>query len=81
MSQRTEYVEEEIVVDLKFKVTINSFSNHNGFSQGQIESAIEEFKEHIKKELEYKLNGEYRQQEFLQSIDYVNYEVDSESGL
>lgn len=51
MSQRTQNVNEEIIVDLQFKVTINSFSNHDGFKQGQIEKAIEEFKENIKKEL------------------------------
>lgn len=81
MSQRTQHVEEEIIVDLQFKVTIKSFSNHDGFKQGQIEIAIEEFKEEIKKELEYKINGEYYQQDFLQSVDYVHYEVDSENGL
>ena len=81
MSQRTQHVEEEIIVDLQFKVTIKSFSNHNGFKQGQIEMAIDEFKENIKKQLEYKVNGEYWQQEFLQSVDFVNYEADSENGL
>ena len=81
MSQRTQHVEEEIIVDLQFKVTIKSFSNHDGFKQGQIEMAVEEFKENIKKELEYKVNGEYWQQEFLQSVDYVHYEADSENGL
>ena len=34
MSQRTQHVNEEIIVALKFKVTINSFSNHNGFKKG-----------------------------------------------
>ena len=81
MSQRTQNVEEEIIVDLQFKVTIKSFSNHDGFKQGQIEKAIEEFKENIQKELEYKVNGEYSQQEFLESVDLVYYEVDSENGL
>ncbi len=81
MSQRSKNVNEEIIVDLKFKVTIKSFSNHNGFKEGQIEQAIEEFKENIKKELECKVNGEYQQQEFLQSVDFVYYEVDSQNGL
>lgn len=81
MSQRSKNVNDEIVVDLKFKVTINSFSNHNGFKEGQLEKAIEEFKQQIKTELEYKVNGEYQQQEFLQSVDFVNYKVDSETGL
>jgi len=81
MSQRSKNINEEIIVELKFKVTINSFSNHNGFKEGQIEQAIEEFKEQIKKELEYKVNGEYQQQEFLQSVDFVSYEADSQNGL
>jgi beta-lactamase class D len=81
MSQRSQGVNEEFTIELKFKVTISSFSNHDGFKQGQIERAIEEFKENIKKEIEYNVNGEYNQQEFLQTVDYVNYEVDSESGL
>ena len=81
MSQRNKSVNEEMIVELKFKVTIKSFSNHNGFKEGQIEQAIQEFKENIRKELEYKVNGEYSQQEFLESVDLVYYEVDSENGL
>jgi hypothetical protein len=81
MSQRSQSVNEEFTVELKLKVTIKSFSNHDGFKQGQIERAIEEFKENIKKEIEYNVNGEYNQQEFLQTVDFVTYEVDSESGL
>jgi NADPH-dependent 7-cyano-7-deazaguanine reductase QueF len=81
MSQRSKSVNEEIIVELKFKVTINSFSNHNGFNEGQIEQAIQEFKENIQKELEYKVNGEYYQQEFLESVDFVSYEADSQNGL
>ena len=77
MSQRTQHVNEEIIVELKLKVTINDFSNHNGFSEKQIENAIEEFKEKIQKELEYKINGEYYQEEFLNSVDFVNYEINS----
>ena len=81
MSQRNKSVNEEMIVELKFKVIIKSFSNHNGFKEGQIEQAIQEFKENIQKELEYKVNGEYSQQEFLESVDLVYYEVDSENGL
>ena len=81
MSQRNKSVNEEMIVELKFKVTIKSFSNHNGFKEGQIEQAIQEFKENIQKELEYKVNGEYSQQEFLESVDLVYYEVDSENGI
>jgi NADPH-dependent 7-cyano-7-deazaguanine reductase QueF len=81
MSQRTQIIEKEITIDLSFKVTLKSFSNHNGFSEKQIENAIEEFKEKIKKQIEYKANGEYYQEEFLNSVDFVHYEVDSEDGL
>jgi hypothetical protein len=76
MSQRSQSVNEEFTVELKLKVTIKSFSNHDGFKQGQIERAIEEFKENIKKEIEYNVNGEYNQQEFLQTVDFVTYEVE-----
>lgn len=76
MSQRTQHVNEEIIVELKFKVTINSFSNHDGFKEGQIEQAIQEFKDNIQKELEYKINGEYSQQEFLETVDFVSYKTD-----
>jgi len=81
MSQKTQHVNEEIIVELKFKVTINSFSNHNGFKEGQIEQAIKEFKENIQKELEHKVNGEYSQQGFLETVDFVSYEADSQNGL
>lgn len=81
MSQRTHNLEKEITIDMIFKVTLKSFSNHNGFSEKQIENAIEEFKEKIQKQIEYKSNGEYYQEEFLNSVDFVNYEVDSQNGL
>ena len=81
MSQRTKSVEKEITIDLSFKVILKSFSNHNGFSEKQIENAVEEFKEKIKRQIEYKLNGEYYQEEFLHSVDFVSYEIDSQNGL
>ena len=37
MSQRIHNLEKEITIDLSFKVTIKSFSNHNGFSEKQAE--------------------------------------------
>ena len=55
MSQRTRNIDKEITIDLSFKVILKSFSNHDGFSEKQIENAIEEFKEKIQKELEYKV--------------------------
>lgn len=81
MGQRTEKVNEEMIVNLSFKVTLNSFSNHEGFNTNQIKNAVEEFKEKIKKQLEYTLNGEYEQQSFIESVDFVSYEVDSLNGL
>lgn len=76
MSQRSKKINEEIIIELKFKVTINSFSNHNGFEDGQIEQAIKEFKEEIKNELDFKITGKYYQQEFLDSVDFVDYDAD-----
>ena len=81
MSQRTTIIDKEITVDLSFKVTIKSFSNHDGFKEGQIEKAVEEFKENIKKELEYIIEGEHGQQEFLQTVDFVTYDVSPENGI
>ncbi len=81
MSQRTKNIDKEITIDLSFKVILKSFSNHDGFKEGQIEQAIQEFKENIQKELECKVNGEYSQQEFLQTVDYVSYGADSQNGL
>jgi hypothetical protein len=75
MSQRTENVNEEFVINLQVKVSIDSFSNHNGFGIGQIDSAIEEFKDEISNELLSKLVDEFQMQEFLQSVDFVSYEV------
>ena len=77
MSQRRKNVEESMIINLQLKVTLNSFSNHDGFKEGQIEKATEEFKEEIAKELTNKLADEYQMQEFLYSVDFVNYEVDS----
>lgn len=81
MSQRTKYINEELEVELKFKVSINSFSNHNGFKDGQIEMAIQDFKDNIKKELEYNIQGNYYKQDFLKYVDFVEYEVYLENGL
>lgn len=81
MSQRVKFIEEDMIVNLTVKVTLKSFSNHDGFRDGQIGRALKEFKEKILKELEYKINGEYSQDNLLDSVDIVNYEVDSESGL
>lgn len=81
MSQRTTNIDKEIIVDLSFKVTLKSFSNHDGFKNGQIEKAIEEFKDNIKKELEYIIEGEHGQQEFLETVDFVTYEVVPKNGI
>jgi NADPH-dependent 7-cyano-7-deazaguanine reductase QueF len=81
MSQRIKNVKEDFVIELKLKVTINSFSNHNGFKEEQLKQAIEEFSEEIQKELEHKLAGEYYQQEFLESVDFVSYNVEPLNGL
>lgn len=78
MSQRTANLNESIEIDLKLKVTIKNFSNHNGFFNGQINKGIEEFKENIKTELKFIIEGEHLQQEFLQTVDFVTYEVEAE---
>lgn len=75
MSQRNHSVDETILINLQVKVSLEEFSNHNGFKDGQIEKAIEEFKDEITNELYYKLENTYYQQEFLQTVDYVQFEV------
>lgn len=80
MSQRRKNVDEEMLINLQVKVTLKSFSNHNGFREGQIQRAKEEFKDEIMKHLINKLSDEYQMDEFLYSVDFVNYEIDS-NGL
>jgi hypothetical protein len=80
MSQRTENVDEEMLINLQVNVTLKSFSNHDGFSDKQVEKAKEEFKDEIMKHLTNKLADDYQMEEFLYSVDFVNYEVDS-NGL
>lgn len=80
MSQRTENVNEDMIINLQVKVIIKQFSNHNGFGKGQIDRAIEEFKDEISKELLHKITDDFQMQEFLQSVDFVDYEV-SQNGL
>jgi hypothetical protein len=75
MSQRSISVDETMLINLQVKVNLESFSNHDGFKDGQIEKAIEEFKEQIVGELYYRLENTYYQQEFLQSVDFAQFEV------
>ena len=75
MSQRYHSVEKEIEVNLSVKVKLKQFSNHNGFKEGQIENAIEEFEEVVQAYLLELLVGEYYQDGLLQTVDYVNYEI------
>ena len=75
MSQRSQSVDETILINLQVKVSLELFSNHDGFKNGQIQKAIDEFKDEITNELYYKLENTYYQQEFLQTVDYVQFEV------
>ena len=75
MSQRSKSVDETILINLQVKVNLESFSNHDGFKDDQIEKSIEEFKEEISNELYCKLENTYYQQEFLQSVDFVQFRV------
>lgn len=74
MGLRTKVINQEVIVDLKLKVNIESFSNHNGFNEGQVEMAIEEFKESINEMLKNKLCKNYQMEE-LQTVDFVNFSV------
>ncbi len=75
MSQRTQNVNESINVDLKLKVIIKQFSNHNGFGNGQVDRAIDEFKEEIQKHLINMITEDYQMSEMLYSTDFVDFEV------
>ena len=76
MAQRTKDVNEEIVINLPLKVTLKSFSNHNGFTQFQVQQAIAEFKHKIQAALAYELvKKDFQQEELLTSVDFVNFEV------
>ena len=76
MSQRIKYEEEEIFVNVQVKVKLKSFSNHDGSTDAQIDQAKEEFKDEIEKHLMDKLADEYTMEEFLYSVDFVDYEVE-----
>jgi len=80
MSQRTREIDESVLINLQVNVTLKSFSNHDGFTEDQVKNAIEEFKGEIAKELTNKIADDYQMQEFLYSVDFVDYEVDS-NGL
>lgn len=78
MSQRTATIEDqEIVVMLELKVTLKSFSNHDGYTENQVDEAIDEFRTSVRKELEKKVVNEYQMEEFLYGVDFVDYEVES----
>lgn len=82
MSQRIQYLNDEVIVELKLIVNINSISNHNGFSNGQLKKAVDEFRDEIKKELQHNICGSFQQREFLQSADFVSYTVvDAVNGI
>ena len=75
MSQRSIYIEKEITIELKLKVKLISFSNHDGFSEGQIEKSINEFEEEISSHLIGKIRNEYFEDNFICSSDMVHYEI------
>jgi hypothetical protein len=77
MSQISETVNETIEVTLKLKVTLTMLSNHNGFKEGQLQSAIDEFKENIEEHLTEKIVNEYHQEsDVIYGADFVYYNVE-----
>jgi len=75
MSQRYENIDKDIDIDLSLTVNLNRFSNHDGFSEGQLQKAIKEFEEKIKQEIIDKIAKEYFSEEFLNFADFVTYEI------
>ena len=69
--------------DINLPVTLNlvvsdlKFSNHEGFKGKQLENAIEEFKEKIQSYLIDRVEREFCSIEFLNSVDFVSFEVKS----
>lgn len=70
----------DINLPLTLKLVVNnvSFSNHDGFKVEQLDRAIEEFKESIESFLLEKVVNEFYSEEFLDSVDIVNFEVKSD---
>lgn len=78
MSQRSSKTFDiNLPLTLKLVVTDVSFSNHDGFKGEQLDRAIEEFKEEITSFLLGKVVNEFYSEEFLDSVDIVNFEVKS----
>lgn len=75
MRQKRKDVYEMMNITIPVKVHLETISNHNGFEAGQLEKAIEQFKENIGAELLHKLLGNHSDFELVQTADVVNYEV------
>ena len=77
MSLRSKLITQELPVTLELIVTLKSFTTHDGFREGQLQRAIEEFKEKIEEEILSKIVDNFQQQQFLFSSDFVEYEITS----
>lgn len=75
MSQRVKNINEEVSVVIKLDVSVERLSNHNGFKDGQVDKAVEEFKELIVEEIKSKVKGLHQSEEFLSTVDFVTYMV------
>ncbi len=75
MAQRYIDINEEINITLKLKVNLTKLSDYKHFGEEQKQNAIDEFKTNIGLHLKNKLIDNVSQDDFLQSIDFVNYEV------
>lgn len=76
MSQRSLEINKEIDINLHLTITLKSISNHDGFTNSQVNNAIEEFQEKIQNEILQKITKEYQQEEFLNTVDFVNYNIE-----
>jgi hypothetical protein len=78
MSQRSsDTFDIDFPLTLKLVVNDVKFSNHEGFKGDQIDRAIEEFKEKIESYLIDRVERGFYGIEFLNSVDFVNFEVKS----
>lgn len=75
MSQRGVYTAESVLIKLTVVVDLDYISNHNGITDEQYFEAKEEFESEISERLYEIIEGKYQGEDFLESVDFVNFTV------
>ena len=77
MSIRRQNIEtDSIIFNIRLKAKLTSVLNRNGVSEVQIKNVIEEFKEKIEDGVCNEIVREYRCAEFLESVDFIDYNIE-----